>query len=143
LNEKKMRKKGKPMAVNGQHFLDSAKKLIPIGDEISYRNCVSRAYYAMYHETRATLQAAPNFAQSPHDGLIRYLKGQACRGEEPYAEGNLRSLASLLAQQKGKRHKADYSLSESLEEATAKEAIFFAEKLFQKCQEMKKSISSP
>lgn len=129
------------MAVNGQNFLDFAKQLISNGDEISFRNCVSRSYYAMYHEVRDTLKAAPNFAQSPHDGLIKYLRGQACRGEEPFEESNLRSLAALLFQQKGKRHMADYNITDPLEEATAKEAVFFAEKLFKKCQEMKNSLS--
>lgn len=124
------------MAVNGQDFLDSAKKVVALGDEISFRNGVSRAYYAMYHKTRDTLTAVPNFAQSPHDALIKYLRGQACRGDEPFEEGKLRSLASILEQQKGKRHKADYSIAEPLEESVALEAILFAEKLFAKCEEM-------
>lgn len=130
------------MAVNGQDFFDSAKKIIANGDEISYRNGVSRAYYAMYHEARDTLVAAPNYAQSPHDGLIKYLRGNACRGDEPFEHGNLRSLASMLEQQKGKRHKADYSIAEPLEESVALEAIFFAKKLFDKCQEMKASLKT-
>lgn len=128
------------MAVNGQLFLDFAMKAIAAGDEISFRNGISRAYYAMYHETRSTLTAVPNFAQSPHDGLIKYLRGQACRGDEPFEQGQLRSLASILEQQKGKRHKADYDLTDDVGEDMAKEAILFAEKLFKKCQEMKGSL---
>ncbi|ELY2685040.1 hypothetical protein G9X48_10400 [Cronobacter sp. HA18006] len=125
------------MAVNSQNFLDFAKNIISSGDEISCRNSISRAYYAMYHEARDTMTAVPSFVQSPHDGLIKYLRGSACRGDEPFDAGKLRALAALLEQQKGKRHKADYYLGESVDISMAKEAIFFAEKLFKICQEMK------
>ncbi|CZZ32596.1 hypothetical protein P3S37_22595 [Enterobacter hormaechei] len=125
------------MAVDGQQFLDFAKKIFLSGDEISCRNCISRAYYAMYHEARDTLTAVPNFQQSPHDGLIKYLRGNASRGDEPFEKGKLRALAALLEQQKGKRHKADYYLGENIDAGAAEEAILFAEKLFKICKEMR------
>ncbi len=128
------------MAVNGQHFLDFAKKNLLAGDEISCRNCISRAYYAMYHETRDTLTAAPNFQQSPHDGLIKYLRGNASRGNEPFEKNKMLALAALLEQQKGKRHKADYYLDETIDGGTAQEAIFFADKLFKICDELRSSL---
>jgi uncharacterized protein (UPF0332 family) len=46
------------MSVTPENFLESARTLSTQRDEISYRNCISRAYYGSYHKA-TTITAVP------------------------------------------------------------------------------------
>lgn len=128
------------MPVCGQDFYDFATKAITFGDEIAYRNTIARAYYAMYHEVLGTLEHCPAFSSSVHSSLIVYLN--SAKTSEAFDVIKLRSLAAILKQQKAKRCISDYQLLENVTESDAKESLLFAQKLFDKCLEMKTSRAS-
>lgn len=128
------------MPVCGQDFYDFASKAIKFGDEIAYRNTIARSYYAMYHEVLGTLEHCPVFSSSVHSGLISYLN--TSKTQEAFEVIKLRSLAAILKQQKAKRCIADYELSEDVTESDAIESLLFAQKLFDKCLEMKTTRAS-
>ncbi|WP_134984300.1 hypothetical protein [Aeromonas hydrophila] len=123
------------MSVCGQDFYEFATKAITFGDEIAYRNTIARSYYAMYHEVLGTLEHCPTFASSVHSSLIAYLN--AAKTPEAFEVIKLRSLAAMLKQQKAKRCISDYELMENVTESDAKESLLFAQKLFDKCHEMR------
>lgn len=128
------------MSVNSKDFLDFAADSLTRGDEIGFRNAVARSYYAMFHEVRSMLSSLPNFTSHAHDGLISYLT-QPDKSEQ-FDKMALRALAAMLRQQKGKRAIADYDVNNVVSESDAKESIRMAEKLFQKCEDMRNPAKS-
>lgn len=64
------------MPVNPTDFIISARESLSQGREASYRSCISRAYYALYH---AALEKSiiggytRNAAQSAHRQLVEHI----------------------------------------------------------------------
>lgn len=128
------------MPVSSRDFLGFATDSLGRGDEIGFRNAVARSYYAMFHEVRTMLSSLPSFSSHAHDGLISYLNQPD--KSEPFDRMALRALAAMLRQQKGKRAIADYDVNNVISESDARESIKMAEKLFQKCENMKNPAQS-
>ncbi|CNH77985.1 MULTISPECIES: HEPN domain-containing protein [Yersinia] len=119
------------MSITSNEVLLSAKNCYSHGCEADFRNAVSRAYYAMYHEARDSLTCRPNYAGSQHSNLIGYLKNKSENKLEPHDTFKMKLLGYQLDQQRRARTDADYEL-ESLDitEAIANVAIKTAEEFF-------------
>ncbi|WP_460883103.1 HEPN domain-containing protein [Pseudaeromonas pectinilytica] len=124
------------MAVSSKDFLDFAIDVLNRTDEIGYRNAIARAYYAMFHEVTSMMTSMPVYSAHAHDGLIQYLNNAGGKTES-YSQAELRGLAAILRQQKGKRVLSDYDLQGNITSADARESIKTAERLFAKCNQMK------
>ncbi|MAD75168.1 MAG: hypothetical protein CML20_10320 [Rheinheimera sp.] len=105
-------------------FLDSAKDILAsFNDEVSRRNCVSRAYYGAYHTCLAACSnlglELPAINSGSHLRLITALKDNS----ETYYIG------SDLAELKKYRTKADYHLKANISRRDAQIVISRAEAL--------------
>lgn len=127
------------MSVNSHDFLGFAKDCHDRNDEIGYRNAIGRAYYGSYHHVLPTMTNGP---KDNHQELINYLQGDACRGYEKYDAKYLKGIGFILGQLKGQRIIADYRLDQHVSSRQSSLAIGMAERLFEKCSEMTKSIAS-
>ena len=108
------------MSIKGKDFLDASKHCVELTCEAGYRSAISRAYYALYHEICLTLKKCP---PTTHEGVVLYLTTDARRHDEPYEFMSLVQLGAILKQQKIKRKKADYELTETILESEAKSSI--------------------
>lgn len=99
------------MSIQGKEFIDAAITCLDTGVESGFRSAISRAYYAFYHETCGLLTCCP---PTTHDGVVQYLTSDARRKGEPYELMSLIQLGAVLKQQKMKRKRADYDLTETI-----------------------------
>ncbi len=122
------------MSVKAEDFRVVAEQNYKFETEIGYRNCVSRAYYSMYHNALELItQEIPNYTQKGvHACLLTYLaEGSA---SEPYEPKELRKLSYVLQQQRNNRFKADYDLdSEQVGKFMAEEALTACNRVKQIC----------
>ncbi|WP_449542311.1 hypothetical protein [Enterobacter ludwigii] len=100
------------MSIRGTDIIAVAGELIKIDNEASYRSCISRAYYGMYHETLGNCTCVPVFSGSHHSGLIGYLTTPSEHKREPYDSRKLKSIGYFLRQQRDARNEADYHLAD-------------------------------
>lgn len=117
------------MSINGIDFLKSAMSCLEQDNEAGFRNAISRAYYAMYHETLNLLPQYKKPKKNHHYSLIDYL--HSFKNDEsnvfPY-----RPLSYRLKQQRNFRNQADYNIdgitiTYNNAQATIKEAEIFLE----------------
>ncbi|MGD7160720.1 hypothetical protein [Ralstonia pseudosolanacearum] len=108
------------MPVTASDFLVAAQASCAVGDEISYRNCVSRAYYSVYH---AALPVA--VAHCPDPNANSWI-GEHARLSERYRASSLpkaKSIGYVLEDMKKARHRADYHLQQTVAASDAKQAL--------------------
>ncbi|MEN4196851.1 hypothetical protein [Serratia marcescens] len=131
------------MPIKSNDFLVSADECKKCGNEAGYRNAISRAYYAMYHETLHTLQSVPRYSSNHHSNLIGYLKTKAENKLEPYDPNKMKVLGYNLDQQRKARHEADYEVSHvTVSEDMASAAIESANLYFQEWSNLKAAKAS-
>ena len=85
--------------VDYQDFIQSAEQLLKIGDEMGYRNAVSRAYYALYHRCLPLFNEINDHpADDHHAQVVRTL----------YQQPQYKSIANRLNKLRKRRNTADY-----------------------------------
>lgn len=128
------------MPVNSVDFYQSAKENLTIGNEIGYRNCVSRAYYGMYHEVLSIInEEIPSYAtKGAHACLITYLaEGSSA---EPYDSKELVKLSYILKQHRDNRFEADYELdSDAVDSLMAENSVKAFERIESICSGLRKA----
>lgn len=108
------------MAVSSADFLSAATDCRAIGSEIGYRNCISRAYYGVYHAAIPVAQAHcpdlnSNSYMGDHQRLIeRFMKAGSKEAKR---------VGYVLQAMKVARHRADYDLGVSVSESEADQAL--------------------
>lgn len=114
------------MSVTPSDFLDSAQKLAAAGnDEMSQRNAISRAYYAAYHRSCASL---PPEKTGGNTGMHRSYINQLMAADPGTIERNAGvKLNSIYS----RRIRADYRLHENLSVGAVAMQISAATELFQ------------
>lgn len=131
------------MAVSADNILEIAKRCLEMQCEAGYRSCISRAYYAMYHQTLASLQCVPNYSANHHSNLIGYLTNPVETKSEPYDSKKLKVLGYNLKQQRDARNEADYHLSEiSISEEVAQSSYEASQLYFSIWADMKSTLAS-
>lgn len=121
------------MPTTSQEFLSSAERCLAEDSEIGYRNAISRAYYAMYHEIKESLTCLPSFQRDHHKNLIGYLRNKAENKLEPYDHDSLKSMAYKLEQQRRSRNEADYDLQNCMiDKAMSEQSLEEAKLIFAK-----------
>jgi uncharacterized protein (UPF0332 family) len=126
------------MAIVGEDFLDSANRYLDEGDEVGYRNAISRSYYAMYHKVLSIITLeVPNYSGGGvHSSLISYL-GHSAIGE-PYDTKDLKKLSYMLKASRDLRCIADYEIERhEVSRTMAEDALLRAKKLIERCTELK------
>ena len=128
------------MSVESSDFHEVAKDSYRLETEIGYRNCISRAYYSMYHCALGLVTCEiPKYEKhSVHGCLLTYLeKGSS---EEPYSPKKLRMLSYILRQHRENRNKADYELdADGVGKLMADGALVAATKVAALCEELKRA----
>jgi len=118
------------MALDERDFLISAITNFKVGNEIGYRNAISRAYYSTYHQSLSRLTKMPNANGSHHAALIKYLESKECCKNEKYQAETLKELAGCMRQLRGMRNKADYNLDTTITQETAADHLMIARKIY-------------
>ncbi|MGP3594167.1 hypothetical protein [Vagococcus sp. WN89Y] len=91
------------MAVNNSDFFNFAKDCYKRNDEIGFRNVISRAYYAAYHNSLTNVDMPPR-EFNHHSGLIKHI-GSLSRENQSFQE-----ISRLLRVMRNARNDADYKL---------------------------------
>lgn len=108
------------MSVSSADFLVSAQSSSQGPDEISLRNCVSRAYYSVYHAALPVADAhCPDLNAHVRMGEHERLSKRFRASNLPHAKG----IGYVLEAMKAARHRADYDLDASVTSADAKQAL--------------------
>jgi len=124
-------------------LLGCAGSLIELENESGFRGCISRAYYASYHQALESLQSVPAFSSNHHSNLIGYMSNKAENKLEPYDSAQLKVLGYSLRQQREARNEADYHISEvTVSKEMAETALAGSRLFFQKWNDLKKAIAS-
>ncbi|HDK6344392.1 hypothetical protein [Klebsiella quasipneumoniae] len=123
------------MSIQGKDIFLVAESCAKSGDEHFSRSAISRAYYALYHETCSLLKACP---PTTHDGVVQYLLTGSRRRGEPYDLMDLIRIGAVLKQQKEKRKAADYALDMEITQAEAASSVDAVRKILAKIAEIKK-----
>lgn len=123
------------MSISGKDILTAANKCMELQSEAGFRSAISRAYYALYHETCSALKHCP---PTTHEGVVQYLLTDARRKNEPYVLTDLVSVGAVLRQQKTKRKLADYQLEKEVLESEASASITAVKKILSKIDGMRK-----
>lgn len=114
------------MAVTNKDFLDAANNIFQNAkSEIDFRNSISRAYYAGYHEGenlfKKGLVSYPSMGffssknTGVHQKMINALKNSA--------DVNIKKIGNLLQTCKNERNRADYHLSMLVDKSRAQVVI--------------------
>ncbi|EHD2124074.1 HEPN domain-containing protein [Salmonella enterica] len=128
------------MSINSGDFLDSARLCLEQDDEVSYRNCISRAYYGMFHESMASLKHVPFYKFSRHRGLIVYMTSAAECKQEPYDKHQLKVMGYNLKQMRDCRNEADYDITRvTISREIAESGMAAADIFFNKWADIKQS----
>ncbi|WP_312544864.1 hypothetical protein [Pantoea eucalypti] len=122
------------MSIHGKDIFAVAEHCVQHADEHFSRSAISRAYYALYHETCAILKHCP---PTTHDGVVQYLLTGTRRKSEPYELMDLIRIGAVLKQQKEKRKAADYALDVEIKHAEARSSVDAVRKILEKISEIK------
>ncbi len=113
------------MSVNPSDFIESARTLSAVRDEMSQRNSLSRAYYAAYHRTREVFE--PEIGRNDGMGMHRsYLDQLQCHN----TDSTERIVGYKLAQLYQRRIVADYRLGDSLRQDAVARQLDTAAQIF-------------
>ncbi|MEI7174762.1 hypothetical protein [Pectobacterium carotovorum] len=123
------------MSIQGKDIFLVAESCAKSADEHFSRSAISRAYYALYHETCSLLKHCP---PTTHDGVVQYLLTGTRRKAEPYDLMDLIRIGAVLKQQKEKRKAADYALDIEMTQVEASSSVDAVRKILNKITEIKK-----
>lgn len=122
------------MPVTNDDFIESARKMFHGGREIDFRNAVSRAYYAAYHEAKKIADqhanGVPHSKAGVHEKIIQKLKNHAGGNNEPI----IRQIGDMLKHCKSQRIKADYKLSTNVNQTNSSICIQYCKNLIDLCR---------
>lgn len=132
------------MPVEYDEFLTSGKLLVSGKKEIDYRNSISRTYYAAFHacqKIEAHCSIPPHRKVSPtggeHERLITALANLPDDlGYEESIRSQIRGIGAILRVLKGKRHKADYRVSQTVDLEETEIHIEMVDRLNEKFQKL-------
>ncbi len=110
------------MPVKPVDFLSSAINILNNGSEIDFRNSVSRAYYAAFHEASRVSQYSNGVSKkiSPHEKIIDKLKKHKGLSSK---DNEIVQIGALLAMCKKHRVEADYDIKKQCSYVTAQTVI--------------------
>jgi uncharacterized protein (UPF0332 family) len=126
------------MAIAGEDFLESANRSLDEGDEVGFRNAISRSYYAMYHKVLSTITSEiPRYSGGGvHSSLLSYLEHSAIG--EPYDSREMKKFSYMLKASRDLRCLADYEIGrDDISRVMAEDALLRAKKLIERCTELK------
>ena len=108
------------MSVSSADFLAFATGCHSVGNEINYRNCVSRAYYGVFHAARPVGEAHcpdPNahLHLGDHERLHERFKASTIQGAKP--------IGYVLKAMKDARHRADYDIDDTVALSDATQSL--------------------
>ncbi len=113
--------------VNYQDFIKSAEQLLETGDEMGYRNAVSRAYYALYHRCLPLFnEISDRPADDHHAQVVRTLRQQP----------QYQSIANRLNNLRKRRNTADYELHKTLSRYDAIMAVKMAQNAIEELDQL-------
>ncbi|MDE9544769.1 hypothetical protein [Xenorhabdus bovienii] len=124
------------MSITCQDLLSFAEDCFSRKDEVGFRNAISRAYYAAYHNVYPAMQGGP---KDNHQGLIDYLKTESWKDNEEYKKPDLLALGYMLQTLKDNRILSDYKLSHDVKKIDAEMAIATSRKVLEKITEITQS----
>ncbi|AUU90276.1 hypothetical protein ACP3S7_04520 [Phytobacter ursingii] len=131
------------MSIQSTDILITAEACLGLECESGYRSCTSRAYYAMYHETLASLQNVPAFSSNHHGNLIGYMTTHSEHKTEPFESMRLKVLGYNLKQQRDSRNDADYDLKDvNFTKEMAETSLEAAKLYFEKWDELRTAKAS-
>jgi uncharacterized protein (UPF0332 family) len=108
------------MSVSSTDFLVSAQSSSQGPDEISLRNCVSRAYYSVYHAALPVADAhCPDNNAHVRMGDHERLSKRFRDSKLPHAKG----IGYVLEAMKAARRRADYDIDVSVTTGDAQQAL--------------------
>ncbi|HHR6392174.1 hypothetical protein AB7185_07110 [Providencia rettgeri] len=115
------------MSISPNDFISIATDDLTYNTEARDRNCISRAYYGLYHKAFDSMK---HCLPTSHSGLIEYLNQPYNRKQESqYKDMQLIQLGAVLKQQKRKRQKADYKLNEEVARTEAEASLIACNKI--------------
>ena len=108
------------MTVSSADFLAFATACQGAGNEINFRNCVSRAYYGVYHAALPVAEAHcpdpnPHIAMGDHQRLSERFKASQYK--------DAKAIGYVLESMKGARHRADYDIGDTVALSDANQAL--------------------
>ncbi|MCP3721711.1 hypothetical protein M3I53_00985 [Paraburkholderia sp. CNPSo 3272] len=108
------------MSVSSADFLAFATTCNGGGTEINFRNCVSRAYYGVYHAALPVAVAHcpdpnANVRMGDHDRLSKRFRASP--------DKDAQAIGYVLESMKGARHRADYDIHQTVTANDAKQAL--------------------
>lgn len=125
------------MSVTPKEFLDSAIELSKSGqDEMTQRNVVSRAYYAVYHQSCALIKPENS---DENVGIHRRYINQLMKGDNGSTE---RRLGSKIKSMYSRRVIADYCITENIDRLAVAIQINAAKDLFSFTEPLEKEKST-
>lgn len=137
------------MPVKATDFLESAKRELQNGEEVNFRNGISRAYYAAYHSCIPLDSILPNHGGirtnvGVHEQFISKLTAHPTMrdGLAKNAGTKIKSLGYVLNQCRTARYKADYDLDATVTINEVEGQISLTEKVIEKVRELKSILSS-
>jgi uncharacterized protein (UPF0332 family) len=124
-------------------FLASAREEISLGNEINFRNAISRSYYSSYHRAKSLDALIPDHpgiknTGGAHEQFISKLTGcqpSVIKNNNKNITSAIKSIGYMLNQAKSARHKSDYDLDIAIDEQEALAQIALAEKINEKINE--------
>lgn len=131
------------MSVDSKDILKVAQSCCDLDCEPGFRSCISRSYYAMFHESLANLKNVPSYSSNHHAGLISYMTSPAQTKSEPFDSYKLKVMGYNLKQQRDARNESDYHIKEvTVSKDMALTSIAAANLYFSKWEDLKLSIAS-
>ena len=108
------------MSVSSADFLAFASACQTIGNEINYRNCVSRAYYGVFH---AALPVGEANCPDPNAHLRLGTHERLCERFKASSDKDAKAIGYVLDAMKKARHRADYDLIDTVGQSDANQAL--------------------
>jgi len=128
------------MSVTSSDFLISAQAHATGGDEMSHRNCISRAYYSVYHAAYPVAIAHlpdpnKNFFMGEHERLSKRYRASS--------NATAKSIGYMLENMKAARHRADYDLGDTVSQSDATQVLANARRFAQQLAAFEQSVAKP
>jgi uncharacterized protein (UPF0332 family) len=122
-------------SLNPIDFLGSAKQEITLGDEVNFRNSISRAYYAAYHHALSLDKLIQNHSGIEAGGVHKQFisKLYNCPSSATnFDQSEIVSIGILLKMSHRRRITADYKLKESVGKNVAETQLCETEEIIEK-----------
>ncbi|EMC2457160.1 hypothetical protein VB891_002286 [Vibrio cholerae] len=113
------------MSIEIRDFITAAEHCKAMDNELGYRTCVSRVYYAMYHEALSFVgKDLPSFeGVGVHKKLVEYLLNPPPEMKNKQLRSKHKRAARILGMWKNKRVCADYELDSAVQPGDADDSL--------------------